>query len=51
MTLHGQPLGPEDKMLCLTPPEAPGDGAIIFLSWQAWGGAQKGEVGWPRSHS
>lgn len=38
VTLHGQPLGPEDKMLCLILPMAPKDGVIIFLSWQAWEG-------------
>lgn len=38
VTLHGQPLGPEDKMLCLILPMAPKYGVIIFLSWQAWEG-------------
>ena len=37
VTPHGQPLGPEDKMLCLILPMAPKDG-VIFLSWQAWEG-------------
>ena len=38
VALHGQPLGPEDKMLCLILPMALKDGVIIFLSWQAWEG-------------